>query len=113
MYVNSWTRTIYPIYNVLAYRSNTRAWWTREKVGEYFPIFSKDHQPLIEYLTKLKILQEKPGFKVKAELVKLFLDKIRWSVCNIEASLVLWGVFTAACTLIVVGYYDRPAAKKK
>ncbi|XP_012221862.1 lipase maturation factor 2-like [Linepithema humile] len=93
--------------------SSTRAWWTREKVGEYFPIFSKDHQPLIEYLTKLKILQEKPGFKIKAEPLKLILDKLRWSVCNVEASLLLWGVFTAGCTLIVAGYYDRPVAKKK
>lgn len=81
-------------------------------MGEYFPIFSKDHQPLIEYLTKQKILQEKPGVKV-IETVKFILDKLRWSVCNVEASLLLWGVFTAGCTLIVAGYYDKPAAKKK
>lgn len=92
--------------------SNGRAWWTREKIGEYFPIFSKDHQPLVEYLTKAKILQEKPGVKV-SETMKLILDKLRWSVCSIEASLLLWGVFTAGCTLIVAGYYDKPAAKKK
>lgn len=39
---------------------NSAAFWTREKVGEYFPIFAKDHAPLLDYLKSFKILgQEK------------------------------------------------------
>ncbi|BES88024.1 lipase maturation factor [Nesidiocoris tenuis] len=30
--------------------------WTKRKVGEYFPVFSKDHPPLLDYLKNLNIL---------------------------------------------------------
>lgn len=95
---------------IIIYRSH--AWWTREKVGEYFPIFSRDHPPLIEYLTKMKILQEKPSVKVANEPVKLILSNFRSLVGKIEASLFLWGVFTAGCTVIVTGYSNSPSKKK-
>ncbi|XP_012527431.1 lipase maturation factor 2 [Monomorium pharaonis] len=91
---------------------NTRAWWTRERIGEYFPIFSQSHPPLIEYLTKMKILQEKPGFKVTNEPLKLILDYLRALICKVEPSLILWGVFTAGCTVIVTGYSSSVSKKK-
>ncbi|KZC09035.1 PREDICTED: lipase maturation factor 2-like [Dufourea novaeangliae] len=83
---------------------NKQAWWTREKVNEYFPIFSHDHPPLIEYLSKMKIIQDKPAFKVTNELLKLLLDSIRSVVSRIEASLLLWGVFTAGCAIVMTSY---------
>lgn len=92
--------------------SNTHAWWTREKMEEYFPIFSQDHPPLIEYLTKMKILQEKPGFKITNEPFKLILDNLRFLVGKVEASLFLWGVFTAGCTIIVTGYSNSVSKRK-
>ncbi|XP_024893963.1 lipase maturation factor 2-like [Temnothorax curvispinosus] len=94
-------------------QTSTRAWWTREKIGEYFPIFSQTHPPLLEYLTKMKILQEKSGFKVTNEPVKLILDNLRSLVSKIEPSLILWGVFTAGCTVIVTGYSSSAVSKKK
>lgn len=33
-------------------------WWTREKIGEYFPVFSKDHPPLLDYLRTIKVLTQ-------------------------------------------------------
>jgi len=92
--------------------SNTRAWWTRDKVREYFPIFSQTHPPLIEYLTKNKILQEKPGFKATNEPLKLILDNFRSLACKVESSLILWGIFTAGCAIIITGY-SSSASKKK
>ncbi|XP_018403720.1 PREDICTED: lipase maturation factor 2-like [Cyphomyrmex costatus] len=92
--------------------SNTRVWWTRERIGEYFPIFSQSHSPLIEYLTKMKILQEKPGFKITNEPLKLILDNLRALVGKIEPSLMLWSVFTAGCAIIVMGYGNSVSKKK-
>ncbi|CAK9830486.1 Lipase maturation factor 2 [Anthophora retusa] len=91
---------------------NKQAWWTREKVEEYFPIFSRDHPPLIEYLSKMKIIQDKPAFKVTNEPLKLLLDSIRSLVYKVEASLLLWGVFTAGCTIIMTNYNNSFLKKK-
>lgn len=81
-------------------------------MGEYFPIFSQNHPPLIEYLTKGKILQEKPGFKITNEPLKLILDNFRSLVSKVEPSLILWGVFTAGCTVIITGYSSSVSKKK-
>jgi len=81
-------------------------------VGEYFPIFSRDHPPLIEYLTKMKILQEKSAIKITNQTLKLILDTSRSLVSKIEPSLFLWAIFTAGCTIIVTGY-SSSATKKK
>ncbi|XP_011865259.1 PREDICTED: lipase maturation factor 2-like [Vollenhovia emeryi] len=92
-------------------KSSTRAWWTRERIGEYFPVFSHSHPPLIEYLTKMKILQEKPAVKVANEPLKLILDSLRSLVSKAEPSLILWGFFTAGCTVFITGYSS--SSKKK
>lgn len=97
---------------IFSHRSNTHAWWTREKVGEYFPIFSQDHPPLIEYLKKMKILQEKPSTKVTNEPLKLILDNLRSLVGKTEACLLLWGVLTAGSAIIVTDY-SRSVSKRK
>ncbi|XP_068973628.1 lipase maturation factor 2-like [Bombus flavifrons] len=91
---------------------NKQAWWTREKIGEYFPIFSHDHPPLLEYLSKMKIIQDKPTFKITNDSLKLFFDSIRSLVYKIEASLLLWGVFTAGCTIIMTSYNNSMSKKK-
>lgn len=92
---------------------NAQAWWTREKVGEYFPILSHDHPPLIEYLTKMKIIQDKPQHKVTNEPLKFVLDKIRSAASKVEASLLLWGVFTAGCAIITTGFNHSVLRKKQ
>lgn len=90
---------------------NSQAWWTREKVGEYFPVFSRDHPPLLEYLAKMKIIQDKAEPKVVNEPLKIVLDFLREAVTKIEASLLLWGVFTAGCAIIMTA--SSPTPKKK
>lgn len=80
------------------------SWWTREKVGEYFPIFSRDHPPLIEYLTKMKIIQEKPLDHSVNPTLKLILNSVRSVIGKVEPSLLLWSVFTAGCAIIMSGY---------
>ncbi|KAG7213802.1 hypothetical protein KM043_003019 [Ampulex compressa] len=83
---------------------NKQAWWTRKKVSEYMPIFSRDHPPLIEYLSEMKIIKDKSPVKITNEPLKFILDSIRSVLCRIEPSLLLWGVFTAGCALIITGY---------
>jgi len=81
-------------------------------MGEYFPIYSQNHPPLIEYLTKMKILQEKPGFKITNEPLKLILDNLRSLVSKVEPSLILWSVFTAGWAVIITGYSNSVSKKK-
>lgn len=89
-----------------------QAWWTREKIAEYFPILSHDHSPLIEYLSKKKIIQDKPTYKVTNEPLKLFLDSVRSVIHKVEASLLLWGVFTAGYAIIITNYSSSVSKKK-
>ncbi|XP_050457179.1 lipase maturation factor 2-like [Cataglyphis hispanica] len=92
--------------------TNTNAWWTREKEGEYFPIFSRDHPPFIDYVKKMKVIQDKPDFKIANEPLKFILDNLRSLVSKIEASLFLWSVFTGGCTVIVTSYRSSVSKKK-
>lgn len=60
----------------------------------------------------MKILQEKPGFKVTNEPFKLILDNLRSLVSKVEPSLILWGVFTAGYAIILTGYSNSVSKKK-
>lgn len=94
------------------YSWNSESWWTREKVGEYFPIFSRDHPPLLEYLKKLNILHDKPTTKVTNKVMKTVLDSLRMLVEKIEPSLLIWSIFTAACAIIMTSKTTHPSKKK-
>lgn len=91
---------------------NEQSWWTRERVGEYFPIFSREHPPLLDYLTKMKVLPDKTVVKVTNEILKTILDNIRLLMGKIEPSLLLWSVFTAGCALIMTSSVSPPNKKK-
>ncbi|KAJ8669667.1 hypothetical protein QAD02_000926 [Eretmocerus hayati] len=82
---------------------NSQMWWKRERVNDYFPIYSKDHPPLIEYLQKMKIFENKGNIKITNSTFKAILDFIRSLVTNVEAALLLWGVFMAGCVIIMTG----------
>lgn len=60
----------------------------------------------------MKVVQDKPDFKIINEPLKLILDNLRSLVGKIEASLFLWGVFTAGCTVIVTSYSNSVSKKK-
>ncbi|KAI4487971.1 hypothetical protein M0802_011675 [Mischocyttarus mexicanus] len=83
-------------------QSNTQAWWTREKVDIYMPTYRRDYLPLIEDLSKMKLIQDKPTLKVTNRIVASTLDTIRRLVSNVEASLFLWGVHTAGWGIILL-----------
>lgn len=94
------------------YRWNRESWWTREKVGEYFPIFSRDHPPLLEYLKKLNILQDKATIKITNKMMKTVLDYMRMATEKIEPSLLVWSIFIAGCAIIMTTK-TTPQSKKK
>jgi len=94
-------------------------WWTREKVGEYFPIFSRDHGPLLDYLRKMKILPETPERKDTVSesqvtpWLKALLDRLRYLVSHIEPSLFLWSIFSAGCAIITTTGTTNSAAARR
>ncbi|KAF5276754.1 hypothetical protein FQR65_LT16204 [Abscondita terminalis] len=74
-------------------------WWKREKVGEYFSAFSKDSSALIDYL-KARNLLPTPSKEGVNPIWKQVLDSVRYVTSHLEATLLLWSVFTASCAII-------------
>ncbi|KAK9720857.1 Lipase maturation factor [Popillia japonica] len=75
------------------------AWWKREKVGEYFPVFSKDSAVLQDTLKARNLLPTVSKQKVHP-IWKQVLDSIRMVASQLEATLLMWSVFTAGCAII-------------
>ncbi|PSN35844.1 Lipase maturation factor 2 [Blattella germanica] len=89
-------------------------WWTREKVGEYFPIFSRDHPPLIDYLRKVKLLPDASETDSEvAPWLKAILDRLRHLVSHLESSILLWSLFSAGCAIILTTGSTNSASNKK
>lgn len=92
---------------------NDQSWWTKEKVGEYFPIYSRDHPPLMDQLKGMKILGSDTPVRVTNESLKMILDLIRSLVIKIESSLLLWSIFTAGCAIIMSSHSGNTPSKYK
>lgn len=75
------------------------AWWKRERKGEYFPAFNKDSQGLVEYLKARNLLPPLTKQSVNP-IWKSVLDSIRFLTNHLEATLLLWSIFTAGCAII-------------
>lgn len=70
-------------------------WWVRERVTDYLPIFTADHQPLIDYLKRQKIIGKKERGSTNKVLVEV-LD-ILWSLLHFaEPHIVIWGLLITA-----------------
>ncbi|CAH0546015.1 unnamed protein product [Brassicogethes aeneus] len=74
-------------------------WWTRTKVGEYFPAYSASSSTLHDYLNARALLPSKSKQPVNP-LWKRVLDSVRYVTSHLEATLLLWSVFTAGCAVI-------------
>lgn len=71
----------------------------REKTGEYFPAYSRDTPALIDYLKARNLLPVVSKTPVNA-VWKQVLDGVRYVTGHLEATLLLWSVFTAGCAII-------------
>ncbi|XP_059468984.1 lipase maturation factor 2-like [Neocloeon triangulifer] len=89
--------------NLYTYRytawENREAWWTRKKESEYFPIFSAEHKPLLEYLEKLNLLNVQDWPLSNQYLVKI-LDSIRTIFQVTDPVVSIWGIGFAAFAII-------------
>ncbi|XP_045463672.1 lipase maturation factor 2-like [Harmonia axyridis] len=80
-------------------QGSQQSWWSRVRQNEYFPVFSKDSPVLTEYL-KARNLIPTTAKVVPNPIWKKILDKIRYVASHLEATLLLWSVFTAGCAVI-------------
>ncbi|XP_069702878.1 lipase maturation factor 2-like isoform X1 [Periplaneta americana] len=93
-------------------------WWKREKVGEYFPIFSRDHPPLLDYLRNMKILPPASQHGATdsssqvAPWLKALLDRLRYLVSHVESSLLVWSIFSAGCAIITTTGTSSAATRR-
>ncbi|RZC35518.1 lipase maturation factor 2, partial [Asbolus verrucosus] len=75
------------------------SWWVRQKVGEYFPAYTKDSPALVDYLKARNLLPTPTKHNVNS-IWKQILDAVRYITGHLEATLLLWSVFTAGCAII-------------
>jgi hypothetical protein len=75
------------------------SWWVRQRVGEYFPAYTKDSPALVDYLKARNLLPTPTRHNVNP-VRKQILDGIRYITGQLEATLLLWSVFTAGCAII-------------
>lgn len=76
------------------------SWWTRERVGEYFPIFTRDHPPLLDYLNSMKVLSPSSKERSPNTILTTVLDFIRSFVVYVEPSILIISLFITGCVLI-------------
>ncbi|CAB3382796.1 Hypothetical predicted protein [Cloeon dipterum] len=75
------------------------AWWTRQRKGDYFPIYAVDHPPLLDFLKQHKIVGAK-DWPVRTRWLVSLLGTLR---TQLDPSVFLWSFFVAAFALIVTG----------
>jgi len=77
----------------------SQTWWRRERVGEYFPVYTKDSPGLVDYL-KARNLLPTTSKQPAHPIWKQVLNAIRTLASHVEPSILLWSVFSAGCALI-------------
>ena len=77
-------------------------WWRRRKATDYLPAYSADNKPLIDYLTKLKLLGQSDRLENSNLTLKYMLDII-WSFFEsfLEPQFLIWALAGQAATVIV------------
>ncbi|XP_044736039.1 lipase maturation factor 2-like isoform X2 [Chrysoperla carnea] len=90
-------------YHYTLWDQRTINWWTRQKVGEYFPVFTKDTVSLQDYLQSQKLLPAniKQVQSTVNPIIKIVLDNLRHFAAQVEGSFFLWSVFSAGCVIIL------------
>lgn len=71
----------------------------RERKGEYFPIYSADHPPLLDYLKQQKLIGAR-DWPVRTHWLASGLRALRTSL---DPSVFIWSFFVAASALIMTG----------
>lgn len=74
-------------------------WWKREVDGDYLPIFTVDHAPLVEYLRKIGTIGTMDIPATNQPLQQL-LDIIRSFLTAMDPELLVCSLFVSACILI-------------
>lgn len=75
-------------------------WWSRQEEGEYFPIFSADHPPLVQYLTKVKLLGGADPNTCTNPWLCGALDVLYTRHCDADPAILVWGVMLALLAIL-------------
>jgi hypothetical protein len=88
-------------YSYFLFRKSAN-WWRRRKATDYLPAYSADNKPLIDYLTKLKLLGHSDRLENSNLTLKYMLDII-WSFFEsfLEPHFLIWALAGQAATVIV------------
>ncbi|GAB6020284.1 Lipase maturation factor 2 [Chamberlinius hualienensis] len=94
-------RAVQYLYNFTPANSKGSDWWTRKKVGEYFPAVNKGHQVLKDFLLKHNIITdpEVTVDLVRNHVLRDWLRLIRSWICVVPAPHFLWSLFTPLLTI--------------
>ncbi|CAH1405828.1 unnamed protein product [Nezara viridula] len=105
--------TLYKYHYVPWSSRNSAAYWTREKVGEYFPIFAKDHTPLLDYLKSFKILGQEKKKESVSPLAVNYLNLVRQGFSAIEPPLLMLSLLLSGIAIILASSYIGSGSQHK
>ncbi|XP_042860415.1 lipase maturation factor 2-like [Penaeus japonicus] len=74
------------------------SWWKRTHEGDYLPIFTVDHAPLVEYLRKIGTIGTM-DIPATNQPLQHGLDMIRGWINFAAPEVLLWGLFVTACLI--------------
>ncbi|KAF4533557.1 hypothetical protein B566_EDAN001043 [Ephemera danica] len=79
---------------------SSKVWWQREKKGEYFPIYTKDHKPLLDYLRQHKFIDGR-DWPIRTMWLKELLDAFRRFAAGVEPSILVVSFFLSASLIVL------------
>lgn len=80
-------------YHFTTINDGTSDWWTREEVGEYSPILTKDDSGLKDYLKKVGILVPlKAAQKSTNMILAQLLSYLRAQTCIVPHHVLVWSI---------------------
>lgn len=74
------------------------SWWKRTYEGDYLPIFTVDHAPLVEYLRKIGTIGTM-DIPATNQPLQHGLDAIRGWINIASPEVLLWSLFITACVI--------------
>lgn len=98
-----------PYVNLLWIRSEAGVWWKRRLEGDYHPIFTVDHAPLVEYLRQIGTIGTM-DIPATNQPFQHALHSLRTYVSALDPAMFLWCLCITACVIMWTKRSKRPVS---
>ncbi|KAF2355590.1 Lipase maturation factor, partial [Trinorchestia longiramus] len=92
------------LYSYTSLDDPSGSWWRRREEGEYFPVFTATHPPLLQYLKQVGVLGGTAPNACTNPRICGALDWLYQQHCDLDPVLLLYGVVSA---VLIVAWTQR------